>query len=106
MNNKPSRQAPFQSLVTFKNSQGDTARGTLLTIERGTVVFEVYNPYSIVQLSEVLKDLTIRRGENAVYQGRAVVSNLVNTGLILIVSANFIDPWVPEARVPGGMWPP
>ncbi len=102
MNNKPSRQAPFQSLVTFKNSQGDTARGTLLTIERGTVVFEVYNPYSIVQLSEVLKDLTIRRGENAVYQGHAVVSNLVNTGLILIVSANFIDPWVPEARVPGG----
>ena len=80
MNNKPSRQAPFQSLVTFKNSQGDTARGTLLTIERGTVVFEVYNPYSIVQLSEVLKDLTIRRGENAVYQGHAVVSNLVNTG--------------------------
>ena len=70
MNNKPSRQAPFQSLVTFKNSQGDTARGTLLTIERGTVVFEVYHPYSIVQLSEVLKDLTIRRAENAVYQGR------------------------------------
>ena len=31
-----------------------------------------------------------------------MVSNLVNTGLIVIVSANLIDSWVPEARVPGG----
>lgn len=87
------KRAPLQSLITFRNSQGEAARGTLLKLERTTVVFEVYNPYSIVQLSEVLADLTIRRGENPIYQGRATVSNLVNTGLMLIVSARFIDPW-------------
>ena len=43
--------AHLQSLVTFRNSQGEAARGTLLKLDRNTVVFEVYNPYSIVQLS-------------------------------------------------------
>lgn len=86
--------AHLQSLVTFRNSQGEAARGTLLKFERTTVVFEVYNPYSIVQLSEVLTDLTIRRGDEPIYQGRAIVSNLVNTGLMLIVSASFVDVWV------------
>jgi extracellular factor (EF) 3-hydroxypalmitic acid methyl ester biosynthesis protein len=84
----------YQSLVTFRNSQGEAARGTLLKLDRNTIVFEVYNPYSIVQLSEVLTDLIIRRGADPIYQGRAVVSNLVNTGLMLIVSASFADPWV------------
>lgn len=92
------KKPPLQSLVTFKNSQGEAARGTLLKFERTTVVFEVYNPYSIVQLSEVLSDLTIRRGDEPIYQGRAIVSNLVNTGLMLIVSARFIDPWDYGAR--------
>jgi extracellular factor (EF) 3-hydroxypalmitic acid methyl ester biosynthesis protein len=90
-------QVPLQSLITFSNSQGDAARGTLLKLERSIVVFEVYNPYSIVQLSEILRDVTIRRGDRIIYQGRAVVSNLLNTGLMLIVSASLIDPW---SRVP------
>lgn len=89
--------AHLQSLISFRNSQGEAARGTLLKFERTTVVFEVYNPYSIVQLSEVLTNLTIRRGDEPIYQGRAIVSNLVNTGLMLIVSASFVDPWVPAS---------
>ncbi len=92
----------FQSIVTFRNSQGESARGTLLRIERGVVVLEVYNPYSIVQLSEVLSDFTIRRGDEPIYTGRGVVSNLVNTGLILIVSATLIDPWVQLSTRFGG----
>lgn len=86
-------QSSLQTLVTFRNSQGDPARGTLLKIDRTVVVLEVYNPYSIVQLSEVLHELTIRRGERKIYRGRAVVNNLVNTGLMLIVSAALVDPW-------------
>lgn len=57
------------------------------------MVLEVYNPYSIVQLSEVLQEFTIRRGEQSIYHGRAVVNNLVNTGLMLIVSVALLDPW-------------
>lgn len=88
----------LHSLVTFRNSQGEAARGTLLRVEGSAAVFEVYNPYSIVQLSEVLQHLTIRRGEQTIYGGRAVVNNLVNTGLMLIVSAALIDPWLEPLR--------
>ncbi len=88
-----SESRPSESLLTFSNSQGIACRGTLMHLSRNLVVFEVYNPYSIVQLSEVLKDLNIRRGDRVIYHGRAVVSNLVNTGLMLIVSATLVDTW-------------
>lgn len=81
------------SLVSFSNSQGVEVRGTLLKLTRTTLIFEVYNPYSIIQLSEVLQDVQIRRGDNLIYRGRAVVTNLVNTGLMLIVSTVLLDPW-------------
>lgn len=103
MTTKATVLTPLQSLVTFRNSQGEPARGTLLKIERGIVVFEVYNPYSIVQLSEVLRDLTITRGGVAAYKGRAVVSNLVNTGLMLIVSATLVDSWIEPEDDPGSV---
>lgn len=81
------------SLVSFHNSQGAEVRGTLLKLTRTALIFEVYNPYSIVQLSEVLQEVQIRRGEHLIYRGRAVVTNLVNTGLMLIVSTILLDPW-------------
>lgn len=83
----------IDSLVLFQNSQGIEGRGTLIHLTRNLVVFEVYNPYSIVQLSEVLQDFRILRGESTVYTGRAVVSNLVPTGLMVIVSASLLSPW-------------
>ncbi len=83
----------IDSLIKFTNSQGTGATGTLVQISRNSIVIEVYNPYSIVQLSEVLSDLHIRRENRVIYQGRAVVSTLVNTGLYLIVSATLVDPW-------------
>lgn len=79
--------------ITFENCQGERASGTILSLGRNGLVFEVYNPYSIVQMSEVLRNLQIRRGERAVYNGRAVVTNLVCTGLMLIVSVSLVDPW-------------
>lgn len=63
----------------------------LLKLTRHKVVMEVYNPYSIVQLSEVLANLKIVRGESTIYNGRAVVASLVNTGLMLIVSVTLVD---------------
>ncbi len=83
----------FDSLVAFRNSQGVEGRGTLLHVTRSLVVFEVYNPYSIVQLSEVLRDVRILRGERTIYNGRAVVSNLVATGIMYLVSATLVDTW-------------
>ncbi|MBL0920487.1 MAG: methyltransferase domain-containing protein [Hydrogenophaga sp.] len=54
---------------------------------------EIYNPYSIVQVSEVLNDFTIRSGEQALYKGKAVVVSLLNTGLMAVVSVTLIDEW-------------
>jgi extracellular factor (EF) 3-hydroxypalmitic acid methyl ester biosynthesis protein len=81
------------SLVSFRNSQGLEARGSLMRLSRQQAMFEIYNPYSIVQLSEVLSELRIHQGEREVYHGRAVVTGLMNTGLMLIVSASLVDPW-------------
>ena len=83
----------FSPHVSFKNSQGIASEGTLVRLSRQSVVFEVYNPYSIVQLSEVISELNIHQGDRATYDGRAVVTGLLNTGLILIVTASLVDPW-------------
>ena len=86
-------QRPFDPVVSFRNSQGEPARGTLSTVQRRSMVLEVYNPYSIVQVSEVLSEVTIRLGDRAVYQGKAVVVSLLNTGLMAMVSLTLIDEW-------------
>lgn len=86
-------QRPFDHVVTFRNSQGDSARGTLTSLQRRSLVMEIYNPYSIVQVSEVLSELTIRSGERSIYKGKAVVVSLLNTGLMAVVSVTLIDEW-------------
>lgn len=86
-------QRPYDPVVTFQNSQGDSARGTLTSLQRHALVMEIYNPYSIVQVSEVLNDLTIRSGDRSIYKGKAVVVSLLNTGLMAVVSVTLIDEW-------------
>ena len=83
----------IDAVITFRNSQGETVRGVLTTHQRRSLVMEVYNPYSIVQVSEVLSELTVRSGERAVYRGKAVVVSLLNTGLMAVVSVSLIDEW-------------
>lgn len=79
--------------ITFKNSQGISARGTLLKVSQNQIVFETYNPYSIVQLSEVLNNVAICRFDETIYVGKAIVTNLINTGLLLIVSVTLVEQW-------------
>lgn len=66
----------------------------LLRIQRYSVVFEVYNPYSILQLSEVLSDFRIMASRRLLFQGKAVVSNLLNTGIVLVCEAMLDEGWV------------
>lgn len=97
------KNSGIDSLVSFKNSQGKPCRGTLMHITRTTAVFEVYNPYSIVQLSEVLPRLEILRGSRTVYKGKAVVSHMLSTGLMVIVSTTLVDAWSDlNELLPGG----
>ena len=86
-------QRPFDPVVTFRNSQGEAARGTLTSLQRRSLVMEIYNPYSIVQVSEVLSELNIRSGDRSIYKGKAVVVSLLNTGLMAVVSVTLIEEW-------------
>lgn len=82
------------SLIVCRNSQGAQLRATPLRLTRHIVVFEVYNPYSIVQLSEVLSEFQIFIGDKVMYSGRAVVSNLLNTGIMLVCEASLDEAWL------------
>lgn len=83
-----------QSVISCKNSQGTELTANLLRIKRYSVVFEVYNPYSILQLSEVLSDFRIMASRRLLYHGKAVVSNLLNTGIVLVCEAMLDEGWV------------
>lgn len=83
-----------QSVITCRNSQGVELTANLLRIKRYSVVFEVYNPYSILQLSEVLSDFRIMASRRLLYHGKAVVSNLLNTGIVLVCEATLDEGWV------------
>ncbi|HEY8902038.1 MAG TPA: class I SAM-dependent methyltransferase [Chthoniobacterales bacterium] len=85
--------AGIDSVVAFVNTAGLRGRGTLVHISRSLAVFEVYNPYSIIQLSEVLQELTVMRGEHVIYSGKGVVTSIVATGLMVIISVTLTDAW-------------
>ena len=97
-------RSEIDSLVMFQNSQGRHGRGTLVHINRTSALIEVYNPYSILQLSEVIPILVVMRGEREIYKGRAVVSNIVTTGVIIIVTLTLTDTWSDlKGLKPGGV---
>lgn len=69
-------------------------RATPVRLTRFTAVMEIYNPYSILQLSEVLSEFKITMNDRVMYAGRAVVSNLVNTGIMVLCEATLEESWL------------
>src|SRR5262249_55848656 len=82
------------SIIVCQTSQGYSVRATPLRITRDVVAFEVYNPYSILQLSGVLQEFRIIVNDNLIYSGRATVSNLVNTGIMLVCEVSLAEGWL------------
>ncbi len=82
------------NFIVFVNSQGVEGRATLLRLTRYLAVFEVYNPYSILQMSEVLGEFRIIVNDKMIYSGRGIVSNLVNTGVIVVCEATLDESWL------------
>src|SRR5438874_9688961 len=76
-----------ESLVSCQNSQGVGLRATLLKLTRFQVSFEVYSPPGTLRMSEVLSDFRILIQGQPVYSGRAVVSNLINLGSVVVCEA-------------------
>ena len=83
-----------ETLLSCKNSQGFEINATPLRLNRHLVVFEVYSPEPLLRLSEVLSEFRIVAGERPVYAGRAVVSNLIGIGSIVVCEATLEDSWV------------
>src|ERR1051326_2956849 len=81
-------------LLVCRNSQGMEILATPVRIHRHQMVFEVYNPASVLQLSEVLNDLRLVLQGRTVYSGKAVVRNLVNTGTMVVCEVMLDDCWV------------
>ena len=86
-------QRPFDPVVTFVNSQGEAARGTLTSLQRKAAVLEIYSPNACLQVSEVLSDFTVRAAERTLYQGKAIVVGLLSTGLMTVASLALIGEW-------------
>ena len=83
-----------ESFISCRNSQGAEIRATPVRLTRFTTVFEVYNPYSLLQLSEVLGDFRITINDRLAYSGRAVVTSIVNTGIMLLCEATLDEAWL------------
>ncbi|MBV8330769.1 MAG: methyltransferase domain-containing protein [Verrucomicrobia bacterium] len=89
-----SGQKERESFLICRNSQGVQIRASILRLTRYIVAFEVYNPYSILQSSEVLSGFQIFVNTHMVYAGRAVVRSLINTGIYLVAEADLNDGWL------------
>lgn len=98
------------SLVTCQTSQGLAIRATLVRLTRYLAVIEIYNPALVLQTSEALQEFRIVLFDRTVYCGRAVLSNVVNTGTVVIAEAKLEEsafltrsfaPEINEDRVSG-----
>ena len=82
------------SLAIFRTSQGIALRGKLLRFTRHLAVLELYSPECVLQTSEVLSEFKIIWNDRTLYAGRAVVRNLMSTGLVTVCEATLDDSWL------------
>lgn len=83
-----------EALISFETSQGQEVHASAMHLSRQRVVFEVYDSRLPLRVSEVLPSLKISLGTTPVYSGRAVISNLISTGTILLCEADLQDGWM------------
>src|ERR1041385_8933156 len=82
------------AMVICDNSRGIEIRGTLLRLARHEASFEIYSASEIVQMSEVMANFRILVRDRMVYSGRAVATNVVNAGPVIICQVNLQDSWL------------
>ncbi|HUA37742.1 MAG TPA: hypothetical protein VMA35_04995 [Candidatus Sulfopaludibacter sp.] len=69
-----------ENRVTFRTRDGLELHGTPERITRHHLVFEMFKPPVLPQLSEAIDKFTVQLKGRTVYAGRAVVSHVVDTG--------------------------
>lgn len=83
----------IEGSISCETSQGSELHATPLRLSRHQVVFEVYTPSIILRVSEALSNFRIVAQERVIYAGRAVVTNLVNMGTLLVCEVSLEDGW-------------
>jgi len=91
-----------KSSVLCKSSEGIELHSALLRLSRRRAVLEIYDPHIVLKMSEVL-DLKISARQRQIYSGRAVISNLVNTGTTMICETKLDEVWVGEDQATPGI---
>jgi len=81
-------------VVSFSDGHGLENRALVHRVTRCLAVFELLNPTTVLQWSEVLRDFRIILRDRTAYSGRAVVKNLLHTGLTTLCEATLEDAWV------------
>src|SRR5215471_11134124 len=76
-----------ESLVVALSSQGVEIRASLLQLSRFVAVFEIYNPSLVLAASEVLSEFRVLINDQTIYSGKAVLSNVVHAGTMLVCEA-------------------
>jgi extracellular factor (EF) 3-hydroxypalmitic acid methyl ester biosynthesis protein len=94
MDSKALGSISHDGVVTCQDNNGFDVRGTLLRFTPYQAAFEVYAPSSLLRMSESLKDFKIILNQQTIYSGRAVVSNLVNTGEVLVCEVTLDEGWM------------
>jgi len=90
------------SLIVCRTSTGMDVRGTLIRLNRFSVVFEIYNPSPFLRVSEVLSEFKIIYYDRTVYSGQSVVRNIIDTGQLIICEATLQEKaWKNVACNPG-----
>ena len=94
MDKSASLSAAKESWVAFQTNQGLEIRATPLKLTRHLIVFEVYTPNLVLQMSEVLAEFKIRVEDRLLYSGRAVVSSVIHTGSGIVCEATLEESWL------------
>ena len=86
--------APKDGLVLCRTNSGVEVRGKLIKLNRFVVAFEIYDPGTVLRLSETLTDFKIFLDDKEVYSGRGVISNLVQTAALIVCEVKLGEPGV------------
>ncbi|HEY5914419.1 MAG TPA: class I SAM-dependent methyltransferase [Verrucomicrobiae bacterium] len=72
------------STIVCQDGQGLEIRATPLRVTRYVAVFEIYSPSLVLRISQVLDNFRISVQGRLLYLGRALVTNVINTGSVLV----------------------
>jgi extracellular factor (EF) 3-hydroxypalmitic acid methyl ester biosynthesis protein len=81
------------TLITAYGSDGAPVRGVPVRLSRHAVVFETDRQSTQLQVSEVLSEVKIVVQNRPLYQGRAVITNILDIGGTLVCEASLSDGW-------------